>query len=213
MCEVRRIQRRLVALHRLHVCFRQELAEVAVTGCVPGEQRYVVAANAAGAGSGQRCLSADDGLYADRFCRLGELHGPAQVVVVRDGERVDAKAVGSDEQVPALGRSFLEGVVGVAVQLCVRDISFVCACIPPFAVMNIEIGRVGVADMTAAAAYPSFIDTTFPIGPGVAGRSFFLPVFRRRALGGGLLAGRSVQAAAVLLGDASLPLRPFVEPR
>ena len=203
----------MVALHRLHVRFRQELAEVAVTGCVPGEQRYVVAAHAAGARGGQRCFSADDGLYADRFCRLGELHGPAQVVVVRDGERVNAKAVGAHEQIPTLGRSFLERVVGVAVQLCVRDVSFAGVCISTFAVLSTEIGRVGMADKTAAAAYPSFIDTAFPIGPGVAGWSFFLPVFRQCALGGGLLAGRSVQAAAVLLGDASLPLRPFVEPR
>ena len=204
----------MVALHRLHVRFRQELAEVAVTGCVPGEQRYVVATYAAGAGGGQRCLSADDGLYADRFCRLGELHGPAQVVVVCDGERVDAEAVGADEQVPTLGGSFLEGVVGVAVQLCVWDGSFAGACLSPFAVLNIELGRVGVADKTAAAAYPSFIDTAFPVRTGVAGRSFFLPVFRRCAVGAGLLADRRVQAvAAVLLGDAPLPLGPFVEPR
>ena len=68
-------------------------------------------------GAHEGYLRADDGLDAQGAGSAGEIHGPAEVVVVGDGQGGIAQAHGAGQQLLDKGRPFLEGVVAMAVEL------------------------------------------------------------------------------------------------
>ncbi len=91
-------------LGRVHVRPRGELADVFITLCVLRKQGQVVAA--------RKCdLDPDDRLDPNALRRLGKLHHPAQVVVIRNGEGTHAKRLRLDQQFRGTGSALFERVV------------------------------------------------------------------------------------------------------
>ena len=66
-------------------------------------------------------LGPDDGLNAHGFRRAGKLHGPAEVVMVGQGQRRMFQGLGPYQELTDRRRSLLEGVIAVAVELAVAD--------------------------------------------------------------------------------------------
>ncbi len=89
---------------------RDQPAEVAVAPLVLGEQRHVRAV-------GQRQLAAGDRAQAGVAGCAGELHRPAEAVVVGQGEGVVAQLGGALGDLDRLGGAVQERVAGVGVQL------------------------------------------------------------------------------------------------
>ena len=70
--------------------------------------------------TGQSNLTANDRLYSGIMAGFGKFHGPAEIVVVGDGEGLIAKAGGLPHHLSNGGSPFLEAVVGVQVKLGVH---------------------------------------------------------------------------------------------
>ena len=65
-------------------------------------------------------LDAGDGLHLQSLSHLGEMHGPAQIIVVGQSQRTQPQAPGAHQQVLHGGGPFLEGIITVAVKFGVH---------------------------------------------------------------------------------------------
>ena len=107
---------------RLGVRLGQQATEVVPAGRALDQKREVKAAGAVERGR-CRCdgeLGADDRAHAEALARLGELHRPAEVVVVGERERLVAVLGGADRQLLRQRGAVEERVGGVGVQLDVH---------------------------------------------------------------------------------------------
>ena len=66
-------------------------------------------------------LHAGDRLNLEGLSHLGEVHGPAEIVMVGQSQRAQPQITGAHQQVLHGGGPFLEGVVAVAVEFGVHE--------------------------------------------------------------------------------------------
>ena len=72
--------------------------------------------------AGHGNLTTNNRLYSGIMAGFGKLYGPAEIVVVGDGQCLIAKASGLPHHLSDGGSPFLKAVVGVQVKLGVRHL-------------------------------------------------------------------------------------------
>ena len=92
---------------------REKVAQVAVALLRFGQQGQVGAVFKGDLGAG-------DGLHAHGLGDLGEVHSPAKIVVVGQGQGPVAQFLGAHQELLHRGGSFLERVVAVAMKFSVH---------------------------------------------------------------------------------------------